>query len=576
MRLRSFVAWAPRGTSAASAIGPGVPPRQSGAWLTWREGELTLRCLPRREHGGAHNIPIMVLGDDAESRGQAVDECLAGGVVVRFDRSCRALVLCTSIVALPPVFLYEGPRVVALASDIALLAEVPGIRLELDPRGVAELGWFGHPVEHRTLFRGVTLAPAATRIALLSDATLERRRIWKLPEDAPTSWPAFLEMQIGAFTEATRRIDVSRSFLSLTAGLDTRTVFASLAADRRLVPGATMTGPRASLDARVAAKLCRTYGVRHEAVVLDGAFTRSLPELVERASRLSGGLSSLGQAHEVFLYDQLGSDFTARLSGNLGNQVGRGGTEGVSIRAANLAILAEPFRSEAGRADHWLLSRLENPRAGTEFILEAEIAFTSVGNYQVGSAFATQQSPYASRALIESLAFRPRGGSAPPSSSGIRMRLRDLRHRFVGENASVSFQRELVRRIGGPASKIPVNWGWRPSGGVSIAGVLRGTVALVGMLARSRGLDDGTVGALLARTGIPALHDFRETRRWLRHDLRTFVLDILRSRQIREAGLFQPARLDAALARHFFEGGDEFETITFALDVALAHRMTTT
>src|SRR5690606_15262077 len=130
----------------------------------------------------------------------------------------------------------------------------------------------------------------------------------------------------------------------LTAGLDTRAVLSVLAEQGRLLPAVTMTGRRLSLDARIAGRLTRSYGVEHTLVHFDAEFTRELPRLVRIASRLSGGLSSLGQAPEVHLYGSLANRFDARLSGNLGNQVGRGGTEGVSLRNASLDILASPLR----------------------------------------------------------------------------------------------------------------------------------------------------------------------------------------------------------------------------------------
>ena len=566
---------------AGDDVGPALPPveREGAGWHTWTTGRLVVRWLPRR--GGAapsaNAMPSLILGDGSEWQADQPDVCLAAGVPIRFDAAAQALIALTSIVGLPPLFLYRRGRTVALASDLHLLRNVPGVELSLDARALLELARIGHPVEHRTLFGGVELVASGSRLRLGADGVVHVESAWSLPTAAPLSWPDFIEAQIAAFSDGVARVRLEDAFLSLTAGLDTRTVFAMLASQGRVPPTATMTGPRWSLDARTARRLSEAYGVRHHAVVFDDRFASALPSFIERASLLSGGLSTMEQAPEVYFYDSLGGAFATRLSGNLGNQVGRGGTEGVSVRGADPGILAGDVRArgeaESGEGRHWLLDRLEQgPREQTEFILKCEIPFTLVSNFPVGSHFAVQQTPYANRALIETLARRPVSGATAPSGSRLRMRLRDLGHRFLGEPERVSFQRTLVRRLDGFAARQPINWGWRAAGGVSPAGTLMGTATLFGMYARARGLDGGVLKKPLAWTGLPALHDFREARTWLVRHLREYTRDTLASADVLESGLFERAALARALDDHFEHGADRYETVTYALDVALAYR----
>lgn len=574
LTIRAFAAWFAADGDRTTASPPPAGGSASDGWFEFRDANLVVRYLPRQ--GGlrpGQALPTLILGDSADWDPDRPDDVMGSGVPVRYDPATRALAVTTSIVALPPVFVYQGKRGVALASDIHLLRQVPGARLELSSDGVLELGHFGHPVGHRTLFRDVELLAGGTRAAL-SAGGLRRERVWSLPERAPAEWGDFIEAQIEAFRRAVRRIDVARSFLSLTAGLDTRTVFSALADEKRLVPAATMTGIRRSLDARIAARLCDAYGVRHVPVTFDARFLRDAPRYIETASRLSGGLASIDQAPEVFLYDQVGGAFEARLSGNLGNQVGRGGTEGVSVRGADLSILDSGLRGRGAPTGHWLLQHLGgHDAASTEFILQCEVPFTLLGNFSVGNHFAIQQSPYASRMLIETLASRPRTQEGAPSRSRTRMRLRDLRHRFLGEPESRSFQRTLVKRLDGFAARCPVNWGWRPTGGVSPSGLALGGATLLGMLARATGLDGGWMRSFVATTGLPALHDFRESQAWLRNELREFTMDTLRANDVRSTGLFDATALDRILDEHFRRGQDHYRTVSFALDLALARRL---
>jgi hypothetical protein len=572
MLIRSFIAWtqSPSGSDEHIRIDG-----DRGEWRHWRDGPLQISFAPRLPSPLSPTSPelsTLILGDDCEFDPAAPDQSLASGVPVQLDRRTKRLSIITSLVALPPVFLYRGQRGIAVTSDLHLLRGLPGVRLQFDARAIGELGHFGHPVGHRTLFSGVSLVPAGSRLLLGPGLGAVVERVWQLPERARLGWPEFVEAQIAAFTTQVSAMDVSRSFLALTAGLDTRTVFAVLASQKRLAVTATMTGPRPSLDARIAARLSRAYGIPHEPVVFDDAFVRELPRYMRRASLLSGGLATLSQASEVHLYECLGG-YAGRLSGNLGNQVGRGGTEGVSVRGAELRVLAPELRAAAPPAAHWLLDHLDREeRERLTFILQNEIPFTLVGNFSVGNHFAAQQTPYASRALIESLATRPARGPARTDSK-LRLRLRDLRHRFLGEPEAHSFQRTLVNRIGGFAAHCPVNWGWRPDGGVSVRGTLMGAATLVGMAARAKGLDAGALSRPLAWTGLPALHDFREGRRWLHEDLHEFTLDTLGSHAIRDANLFDWSIL-APLLHSYFRGNHEhFETVLFALDVGMAQEI---
>src|SRR5439155_1254214 len=88
-----------------------------------------------------------------------------------------------------------------------------------------------------------------------------------------------------------------------------------------------------------------SYALPHHVVRLDALFLADLPAYVVAASRLSGGLSSLEKAGEIYFYRQLDGTANRELSGELGNQVGRQGFEGLSLRNADESILEGGFRA---------------------------------------------------------------------------------------------------------------------------------------------------------------------------------------------------------------------------------------
>jgi hypothetical protein len=106
--------------------------------------------------------------------------------------------------------------------------------------------------------RRTRAARSGHRVILSSNGRLSERRAWFMPPAAPLlGGDSFLRRQIEAFEASLSRIDVSQSFLSLTGGLDTRTVLAGLLRKGRSVPAATLSGENLSLDARIAVWLKR-------------------------------------------------------------------------------------------------------------------------------------------------------------------------------------------------------------------------------------------------------------------------------------------------------------------------------
>ena len=175
---------------------------------------------------------------------------------------------------------------------------------------------------------------------------------------------------------------MSDSLFALTGGLDTRAILAVLSEASIKLTAYTVTGDKTlCLDARRARELCRAYGWPHFVVPLDQAFLRDLPTYVAEASRLSGGLASVDPAHEVYVYRQLKGLGSRRLSGNLGNQIGRLGLEGISERKADLSVLAHTIKI-AGTSEpneHWLSSLSGRPgHTLLRCLIQCEAPFSSL------------------------------------------------------------------------------------------------------------------------------------------------------------------------------------------------------
>jgi len=520
----------------------------------------------------------LLLGDDAEWEETQGRSCMAGAACVEWDPARSSVRVLGSIVGLPPIYIRRIPGAVAVASELRLFRALVGLRVAVNPQAVVELFTVGYPLEHRSLFEDITLMPGGHSFRANGLGLADLTPCWEPPEPQPeTDRSSYVDSQVEAFRQAVSKLRLSRSLFSLTGGLDTRAILAALSGAGVKLTACTITGGRTlCLDARQARDLCRAYGLPHVVVSLDEQFLRDLPTYVVEASRLSGGLASLGQAHEVYFYRQLKGLGSRRLSGILGNQVGRRGVEGISARNGELSVLAHTLR-RAGRIErdeHWL--SLVSRRPGHTLLrslIQCENLFSLLGNYSIGHHFMTQQHPYANRQLIENaLGATFSSGESDPFSPN-RARLRDLHHRFFGEPLARSFQRKVIAATGGVVANYPINWGWRAGGGISLRGLAWGGLALADAASSRWHSQSSYMRKGLRALGVDGVHEIRPWREWFDSALREFVNDSLRSRLVTESDLFDAATVVRLLDEHYQGVRPHYDTLLATLDLALAQQI---
>jgi len=474
------------------------------------------------------------------------------------------------------------PSVVAVASELHLFRALAGLRVAVSPQAVVELFTVGHPLEHRSLFKDVTLMPGGHSFRVSGFGLADLTPAWEPPEPQPeTDCSSHIDFQVEAFRQAVSKLRLSDSLFSLTGGLDTRAILAVLSEAGVTLTACTITGGRTlCLDARRARELCRAYGLPHIVVSLDQQFLRDLPTYVVEASRLSGGLASLDQAHEVYFYRQLKGLGSSRLSGNLGNQVGRRGVEGISERKGELSVLAHSLRvaGSAESSEHWLVlaSRRASRHPGHTLLrslIQCEALFSSLGNYSIGHHFMTQQSPYASRRLIETSSRAARISGESDLFSPNHARVRDLRYRFFGQPLAQSFQRKVIAAAGGVVAACPINWGWRVRGGISLRGRAWGALAFADAASSRWHSGSSFMRQSLRVLGVDGVHEIKQCRVWFDTVLREFVNDSLRSRLVTESDLFNAAAVIRALDEHYHGVRPHYGTLLATLDLALAQQL---
>jgi hypothetical protein len=324
-------------------------------------------------------------------------------------------------------------------------------------------------------------------------------------------------------------MDCARAFLCLTAGLDSRAVFAGIVRSGGHPDIVTLSGRRLSLDARRAALLGRAYAIRHTVIQPTRAFYDGIDQRVEEAVRRSGGLSGLDQALEIEMYRALEGRYAVRLSGNLGNQVGRSGTEGVGVEPLPPYLFSPEVRQALDRLPAHRMAWLQDQdgNLSPRVLIQQENLYCSLGNASIGSSYALQRTPYADRTLIENKF------AEPPALNGARLsaisvRWRDLKHRLMGPDFSSSFQRKVLSVAGGCIAELPVNWGWRAAGGWSPSGFMLGATCALDIMAE-RGQGPRFATHVLEAFGLRGLAGFQHDES-LRHErVAEFVFDHLTS-----------------------------------------------
>jgi hypothetical protein len=517
----------------------------------------------------ATGLASLVVGDVDEVG--AASAPYVNATVVRMDMRAGTITANTSLTGLPPLFLYRRNGHASLSSPFLPRAASGALTPDLD--GVADTLRWGHPIDGRTLFADLQVVLANAAVTAHSDGSLTTT--------PPVVWPDVAEFsrltraeivaeQVAAFANAAKRFSTSGAFVSLSGGLDSRTSLVALLSQSLRPTCVTMAGSPANLDARLAEAVCKACGLEHQTVLLDASFVNRVPELVMKTATLTGGISCLSQTADLFLYEQLAGRFNTRISGNLGNQVGRGGVESLSAYRPDPTVFARGIRERLGLRPlkPWFIERLANDYGAVLF--GQEVHFWSIPNYVVGSAHARQFTPYADRRLLElsRAAFTRDPRLCPPTWETLRAR--DLRHRLRGTEKALSFQREFLARSGGVIERVPLNWGWRAAGGWSPQW-------------RARAMLSAADAAMTKFSAKPGLGPFA---RWIGSKLghRSSLVDwpsVLKTRMrevthdtfgaaiVRQSGIFDMAGVDRMLAEHFHGKVDHHATVSRCLEIAL-------
>jgi asparagine synthase (glutamine-hydrolysing) len=336
---------------------------EDGSLLAVMEGEILdheehRRYLRTAGHDFRGDSHAELLLHGYEQSGQESFRDLHGSFAAAiWDGRRRQLVLVNDRFGMKPLYYARTSERLVFASEIKALLADPSVSQSLAPRGVAQFFAFGHLLGEETFFEAVKLLPAAGWLTFEADTgRLTLDPYWRLGagHGEPRLRGAEALNRIDeAFGRAIERCTTgtTRLGLSLSGGLDSRTILAAIDTDRTPVTAVSL-GMDGSIDVQSAGEMARLTRAPHHRYQLDGSFLADFEDHLRWMVHLTDGhhLCQCIVMPTLPLYRALGIEVLLR--GHVGELMHMDKAYNYSVDPAALAI-----RDEAG-LESWLWRRL--------------------------------------------------------------------------------------------------------------------------------------------------------------------------------------------------------------------------
>jgi asparagine synthase (glutamine-hydrolysing) len=243
------------------------------------------------------------------------------------DLKSQKMLLFNDRYGMQRMYYYEGKNEFLLSAEAKSILKIrPRLRkLKLDSLG--EFLSCGCVLENKTLFPEVFLLPGGSAWKLQKDHSVARGHYFipKKWEDQPTlPRKAFYDNLRETVKSLLPRYlsPENKVGLSLTAGLDTRMILASVEIPCGSLPCYTFGGLyRDSFDVKISRKVAETCGQNHTTIRLDNTFLMEFPSLVEKVVYITDGCLEASGAPNLYVNRLAREIAPIRLTGNYGQEV---------------------------------------------------------------------------------------------------------------------------------------------------------------------------------------------------------------------------------------------------------------
>jgi asparagine synthase (glutamine-hydrolysing) len=380
-------------------------------------------------------IPVVVAAGE-----RAPDGSLLAGLVGHTGGSVEALVgrlapTCAGFIADPAggqavlfndrhgrerVFVHvDGTRTYFASEAKAILAVAPRTRA-FDPAGVAEMMACGATFGARSLFRGIEVLPPGTRLTFDDKGchrsrTFDRAELEGLEAVSENDFISGFSERLGTAVNRAIRDD-QRVAVSLTGGLDSRMIMASLDAPAGSVPCYTFGSMyRTTGDVAVAAAVARSCGQPHRVLELGSPFLSRARDTHAESVYISDGYLGLSGAAELDVNRQARLVAPARMTGNWGGELMRG-VRAFKFKAPKGSFYTPEFAAHIEAAAPAFSRPPAHPVSAALF---DQIPSQGYGRYTIERSQVLMRSPFLDESVVRWLYRAPdvvRGGDGGAAS----------------------------------------------------------------------------------------------------------------------------------------------------------------
>jgi len=246
------------------------------------------------------------------------------------DLRKRKIILFNDRYGMSRLYVYQGKEAVLFGSEAKSLLKVRAELRAIDPEGLAQILRFDCVMGNKSLFKNVALLPGGSLWSFDNQRSVKKRRYFDFKE-----WEQQDALAANEFYEkfalAVNRIvptyagGFKRVALSLTAGLDTRAVMASLHLHDHSFPCYTFGGVWGeTFDIAIARKLAAIYNQPYQAIKINRDFFSDFAGLAEKSVYISDGTHHAFGAHNVYFNRIARRIAPVRITGKYGSEIVRG------------------------------------------------------------------------------------------------------------------------------------------------------------------------------------------------------------------------------------------------------------
>lgn len=301
----------------------------------------------------------------------------------------------------------SGSRVFFSSEAKAILAVAPDTR-NFDPIGLAELMACGCTLGQRSLFRNIEVLEGGT-VLTFSGSAVTRRRYFEAAQlenlesvsgaEFLEGFPESLRSAVNSFTSDNHQVG-----MSLTGGLDSRMVMASLDAAPGSVPCYTFGSMyRTTQDVAVGRQVAARCAQPHRVLELGPGFLSRAGETLDQSVYMSDGYLGLSGAAELYVNRAARLMAPARMTGNWGGELMRG------VRAFKYVMpkgnfIAPDLSKQVTASAAAFSTTSSNPLSAALF---QQMPFQGYGRYAIERSQVLMRSPFLADEVVRWLYRAP-------------------------------------------------------------------------------------------------------------------------------------------------------------------------